>query len=368
MDRSSVAKPEITTVRGIACVALVAYHVVGTSAVSGMHLPDGSMWHRVLDALDFIRMPIFAVVAGYVYARRRVEASSIANFLKSKVLRLAIPLVFVTTTMVGLRRGAYGADTSLTTALTSHYQHLWFLQALLIIFVLMAACDAYARLSSKGLGVVALTTLALSSSIQFPNTFSLNGVVYLAPLFLFGMILRGERQLLDRHHARVALWFVMLGLILQQATPLLGGAGLPNTSLPAALCGCGAAYLMLAVCPRIQLFEMIGAYSYTIYLWHSVAAATAREFAKHYIVLPTPVMFAILLAIGVAVPIALHFCVRRVPVLATLVAGLRAPGAADVANTGQRPSGKIESSAPANDNGILPAPAGAHRSRRQRDS
>jgi len=368
MDRSSVAKPEITTVRGIACVALVAYHVVGTSAVSGMHLPDGSMWHRVLDALDFIRMPIFAVVAGYVYARRRVEASSIANFLKSKVLRLAIPLIFVTTTMVGLRRGAYGADTSLTTALTSHYQHLWFLQALLIIFVLMAACDAYARLSSKGLGVVALTTLALSSSIHFPNTFSLNGVVYLAPLFLFGMILRGERQLLDRHHARVALWFVMLGLILQQAAPLLGGAGLPNTSLPAALCGCGAAYLMLAVCPRIQLFEMIGAYSYTIYLWHSVAAATAREFAKHYIVLPTPVMFAILLAIGVTVPIALHFCVRRVPVLATLVAGLRAPGAADVANTGQRPSGKIESSAPANDNGILPAPAGAHRSRRQRDS
>ncbi len=325
MNRSPVVRPEITTVRGLACVALVAYHVIGPTSGSGMRLPDSSLWHHAMNGLDFLRMPIFAVIAGYVYARRRVDAGSLMRFMTSKFTRLAIPLIFVTAVMVALRFAAYGAKTSLLTALTSHYQHLWFLQSLLIIFVLVALCDAYGRLSSKGLVVVAITTLAVSQPLPFPNTLSLNGVVYLAPLFLFGMLLREESSLLEKRQIRVGIWFVSVGLLLQQAAPLLGATDVPRTSLAAALCGCAAAYVLFATCPRFALFETIGAYSYTIYLWHSIASASARETLERYAHLPTGIEFTLLLAIGIVVPILLHLAVRRIPVLATLITGLKPP-------------------------------------------
>ena len=366
MTRSHVVRPEITTLRGIACVALVAYHVIGPTSVSGMHLPDSSLWHHAMNALDFLRMPIFAVIAGYVYASRRVDRASLGRFIKGKFMRLAIPLVFMTAVMVALRYAAYGDAISLATALTSHYQHLWFLQSLLIIFVLIALCDSFARLSSKGLAVVALTTLAVSESLTFPNTLSLNGVVYLAPLFLFGIVLREEPALLGKPQIRVGIWFVAVGLLLQQAAPLLGGAEVPRSSLAAALCGCGAAYVLVATCPRIALFEKVGAYSYTIYLWHSVAAAAARETLEHFVALPTVVAFTVLMAIGIIVPIAIHLSVRHIPVLATLMAGLRSPSVPSSASSKfAEPRVGVLLARSANDNsaGTSRAPSGQARTR-----
>jgi peptidoglycan/LPS O-acetylase OafA/YrhL len=153
---------------------------------------------------------------------------------------------------------------------------------------------------------------------------SLNGVVYLAPLFLFGMLLREESSLLEKRQIRVGIWFVSVGLLLQQAAPLLGATDVPRTSLAAALCGCAAAYVLFATCPRFALFETIGAYSYTIYLWHSIASASARETLERYAHLPTGIEFTLLLAIGIVVPILLHLVVRHIPVLATLMTGLKA--------------------------------------------
>jgi peptidoglycan/LPS O-acetylase OafA/YrhL len=270
----------------------------------------------------------------------------------------------MTAVMVLLRHAAYGTTISLGTALTSHYQHLWFLQSLLIIFVLIAFCDSYARLSSKGLAVVALTTLAVSQALPFPNTLSVNGVVYLAPLFLFGILLREEPVLLGQRQIRVGVWFVAVGLLLQQAAPILGAPDVPRTSLAAALCGCGAAYVLFATCPRIALFEKVGAYSYTIYLWHSVAGAGARESLKHLVILPTGAAFILLLAIGVIVPIGIHLSVRRVPVLATLMAGLRSPSLSGAVSSHSAPArGEVPVARSANDN---PVAAGPTRSGRVR--
>lgn len=125
---------ELATVRGIACVALVAYHVVGPSAADGMHLPDSSYWHTAMNSLDFLRMPLFAVLAGFIYARRRVDPGTLIEFIHRKALRLLAPLLFVTAVMVMLRRVTYGDDTTYAHALLYHYEHLWFLQAIFLIF------------------------------------------------------------------------------------------------------------------------------------------------------------------------------------------------------------------------------------------
>ena len=69
----SVPRLQSDTVRGLACLALLAYHVVGPDQTSGMRLPDGSAWHLAMNSLDFLRMPVFTVLSGYFYASHRAE-------------------------------------------------------------------------------------------------------------------------------------------------------------------------------------------------------------------------------------------------------------------------------------------------------
>ncbi|HEV2594858.1 MAG TPA: acyltransferase [Sphingomicrobium sp.] len=326
MSNPAVNSPELTTVRGIACVALVAYHVVGPTSASGMHLPDSSQWHHAMNSFNFFRMPLFSVISGFVYAGRRVERHFIAEFLKKKSLRLGAPLLFVTAVMLGLRRLAYGDSTSAIDAFGFHYQHLWFIQALLIIFIGVAVCDSFGRLNSVGLLCLSLASLVLSQSFDFVSVFSLNGALYLAPFFIFGMILRAEPTILQsRNYLPVAAWFVAIGFVLQQAGIL--GAIMPvgRLSLAAALCGCGAAYAIFAVCPRIAFLESIGAYSYTIYLWHPIAAASVRLAVNRYTALPSAEEFLLLVAAGLVVPIIIHRAVERIPLLSLLIAGIRLP-------------------------------------------
>ena len=326
MNASSSARLEVTTVRGIACLALVAYHVVGPSAETGMHLREASAWHYAMNSLDFVRMPLFTVLSGFLYARCRVERSSLGSFFSKKLLRLAVPLLFVTAVMVELRRHAYGDPTSFTHAILFHYQHLWFLQSLILVFLCIALTDSFARLSTSGLCVAALTAAAASGAIQITELLSLNGALYLAPFFLFGMILREEPDLLRKQSAlSIALATAAIVMLAQQACLLGFGPLLSRVSLPAFLCGCSAAYLLLVLCPRIAIFEAIGGYSYTIYLWHSMSAATVRSVVERHLSLSVGSEFILLVTAALAVPIVIHVGAARLPIACTLLTGLRKP-------------------------------------------
>jgi peptidoglycan/LPS O-acetylase OafA/YrhL len=334
MSQTSDARLELTTIRGIACMALVAYHVIGPSSESGMHLPDASNWHYAVHSFDFLRMPLFSVLSGYFYARHRVSAATLSSFLAKKGVRLGLPLLFVTAVMLQLRWFAYGDTTSFFHAALFHYQHLWFLQALIVIFVAVTLSDSFARLDTVGLCVTGFAAVMVSRSFAVTSFFSLNGAFYLAPFFLFGMILREERTLLESPKSlRAALWLVGVVMLVQQAGALGEANPLDGTSLAAVLCGCSAAYALLVLCPRITSVEKIGTYSYTIYLWHSIAAAAVRPLVERHLGLTTGAEFLVLFGIGIAVPIGIHLIVERIPLISILVAGIshigRAPRLSD---------------------------------------
>lgn len=323
---SEVAGPrlELGTIRGIACLALVAYHVVGPTPVSGMHLPQTSAWHHAMNSFDFLRMPLFSVLSGFLYAGHRVDRSSLPGFFRKKALRLLAPLLFVTLIMMLLRRAVYGDATTLLHALLFHYQHLWFIQALAVIFLVIGTWDSVARPNWVGLSVAAFGAIMLSRSFELTTFFSINGAFYLGPFFLFGMILRVHPAILDsKELLLIAAWFVGIVMLLQQATTLASGVPITRTSLAAAVCGFGAGFLLLALCPKLPLFEAIGAYSYTIYLWHSIAASAVRHTLQAFVGLPQVVEFSVLLAVGMIVPIGMHIIVERIPILSLFVAGLR---------------------------------------------
>ena len=62
----------LDTLRGLACVLLTFYHVVGLDPASGLRLPLDSHYRAFNDMLAYIRMPLFTILSGVVYAMRPV--------------------------------------------------------------------------------------------------------------------------------------------------------------------------------------------------------------------------------------------------------------------------------------------------------
>ncbi len=92
-----VRVPEnLDSVRGLACLLVIALHVVGDNASAGLHLPMTSGWHYVMISIEFLSMPLFTALSGYLNAGRRVIRAEFAGFWSKKLRRLGIPLVCAT--------------------------------------------------------------------------------------------------------------------------------------------------------------------------------------------------------------------------------------------------------------------------------
>lgn len=72
----------------------------------------------------------------------------------------------------------------------------------------------------------------------------------------------------------------------------------------------------------MAFLEIVGQYSFSIFLWHSLAGAAMRT-ALGPLALPTAVLFALLLATAILTPILGSQSIRRIPVLLLLFGDCR---------------------------------------------
>ena len=56
---------KIQSLRGLACLLLVVYHVIGATEMQGLRVHDGWL-PQLTAALDAVRMPVFGLLAGAV--------------------------------------------------------------------------------------------------------------------------------------------------------------------------------------------------------------------------------------------------------------------------------------------------------------
>jgi uncharacterized membrane protein len=74
-DRSdSLESARVQTLRGLACLLLVAFHTVGSTAASGLHVPDDSRYREFTNLFVHLRMPLFTFLSGLVYAYRPLRS------------------------------------------------------------------------------------------------------------------------------------------------------------------------------------------------------------------------------------------------------------------------------------------------------
>ncbi|KAB1641712.1 acyltransferase family protein [Gulosibacter chungangensis] len=147
----------IYSLRGLAIVLMVAGHVIGVTPDTGMNVAHGSGWRISYELLEDIRMPLFTVLSGFVYAMRPLtDSANYPGLMRGKARRLLIPVLTVGTLFYVMQMAIPGTNnspefTDIWHVYTLGYAHFWFALALFIIFAIVAIMDASGWIATKGL-------------------------------------------------------------------------------------------------------------------------------------------------------------------------------------------------------------------------
>lgn len=310
---------EIDTLRGLACILLVAYHVVGGTKYSGL-LIDGGWLREINDYLAYLRMPLFTVLSGYVYASRPFAGDGL-GFVAGKARRLLVPMLFVGTTFAIMQELVPGANTTIDNWYLLHIvpvAHFWFVESLFIIFLVIMPLEKFGLLSSMPafLVVFAICTVIY---LFFPITkfFSISGATYLLPYFLFGLWCARYKVIDSAPKA----WIGITAVSLLGAIALLEGNDVSKRSLPAIVVGILACSLLLGSKIKIGFLARIGVYSYTIYLLHIFFTAASRIILGRIGVDSIPVLFLVGCVFGLLGPVVMEMIFGRFHYFKLFVSG-----------------------------------------------
>jgi peptidoglycan/LPS O-acetylase OafA/YrhL len=315
-------EPTLDTARGVACLLLVAYHAVGANDALGMRVADDSPYRLITDALAYVRMPLFTLLSGMVYAIRPVRADEVLDFLRGKIFRLLIPLICVGFLFVVTQRLVPGSNMRLDwhqmpSILLYPYAHFWFLQALFLVFLIVGALELAGLLSDRLRAGIALGVAALlfHASGLFTDVFAFKRALYLLPFFLAGVMIR--RFTADRW--KIVIEICLIFAVVSGAYGFVGDAthGLIKLLIPIL-----AVSLLLSFVPPIGWLAVIGVYSYSIYLHHVFGTAGLRILGGYFGAGQLPIFVGATLA-GILLPIAIHRCLAGVPVLSRAFLGVR---------------------------------------------
>jgi fucose 4-O-acetylase-like acetyltransferase len=315
---------EVDTVRGIACVLLVLFHVVGDTPAVGLKVPEGHWLQVFNEALAYIRMPLFSFISGYVYAFRPYQGNA-GGFIKGKVRRLLLPLITVGTLFAVVQAVTPGANMAVEHWWLLHIVpvgHFWFLEALFIVFLVVVLLEHFKALSTPaGFAVVWLLSAVLFDYFSPPNYFGAQGAVYLLPFFLAGLackrfeingpVARGAAAVAFICAATVAMLF-----------PQFSEQGSSIAALGLGVC---SAFLLLRSGWSSRHLAYVGSWSFAIYLLHVFFTAASRIVLKKLGVTDTYVLMASGLAAGLIGPIVSALLISRHAGLNLWLLGVTAP-------------------------------------------
>jgi acyl-CoA synthetase (AMP-forming)/AMP-acid ligase II/surface polysaccharide O-acyltransferase-like enzyme len=332
-SRLPLVLTKIDTVRGFACLLIVSFHFVGLTPDDGMKLPMDSWWHYFMDSFMMLRLPLFTALAGYLYGALPADRDGYPAFVLRKCQQLLVPMIFATIVYIVLRRINDGREEDILWAFLGGYRHLWYLETLVLLFMMIGLVDAIRRPGGVGLFGLMLLTAVISLAVPSDTVLHLKSTFFLFPFFLFGLLLyRMPALLRSRLLLGVALVAFAFSIAVQQLS--MNGIGivaewhiLRPASQPLAvillawICGCAAVISLLHFLPRIAALEVIAVYSFTIYLWHPLANNLIQKiFAKAGLQIDW-LVFVLGVAAGVLIPILIHKVAQRVPKLSLPVIG-----------------------------------------------
>lgn len=308
----------IETLRGLAILLVVMGHVIGSTPNGGMKIDFPSPWRYLYLWIDYIQMPLFTAIAGWVYALKPVRKEFIKPFILKKIYRLLIPMATIGTVYFLVQYITPGTNDKGNIAeiwkiYVFPYTIYWYLPSLFLMFLFTAYvdmlhwADKYEGwkwiLMTALLGMIAQNTIIPYS---LPNLFSFKGTLVQLPYFIVGIgIQRFSRQLFSSKLKKVYLLLATIGILLLQAEwfyPL--NKNLIYECLQP-LWVIGLLALLLQQTKSNRCLTWIGAYAYSIYLFHGFGTAGGRIILTRLGVHAEIPIFLFALIISIFIPIVL---------------------------------------------------------------
>ncbi|MFE3193080.1 acyltransferase family protein [Nocardia sp. NPDC059240] len=333
-SRTRRQDPSIQALRGIAVILMVAGHVIGIGN-QGLRVGDHSGWHYSYLALADIRMPLFTLLSGYVYAMVPITSwQQYPRLVKGKSRRLLYPLITVGTLQYILACNIPGTNYNphnlpIWRIYVFGFEHLWFLQSIFLIFLVIGILDSLGVLDSRTGWAVATFLAAVGYIVvEVParvDVFTVSGAVRLLPFFLIGYGLRRHSLLDLRGTPAVFALTAFIGFYTVRLLSIDGvfhPDGYEDRSITLTV---GATALILIYSAReyvnLKILAWIGGFSFGIYLLHDLATAGTRIVLEHLGIHMRWELFIVGLAMGITAPIVFQLLFRNVAVIRTFVLG-----------------------------------------------
>jgi glucans biosynthesis protein C len=298
---------------------MVSGHVIGHEAGSGLQVADGSAFRHFYFSFEFLRMPLFTVISGFVYAMRPITRPTFFQFLRGKTRRLIIPLITVGSAQFLLK--AIIPDINNPVYIKEiwkiyilPFEHFWFLQALVLVFFTITIMELFRLMNSFKGWIICFTGAFLiyffvsDFNLRF---FSFGNYLYLLPHFILGIGLLRFKDLIYAQMTFFLISFLTGTLIIQLFW--FDIITTQNEVSKLLILGAGFAGNILLFRFRIPIrwLSLIGSYAFGIYLFHVFGTAGCRIILQNMGVESDIIIFFCSLLAGLFVPVLLEKLINK---------------------------------------------------------
>lgn len=324
----------VETLRGTAIILVVIGHIIGSDSTGGMKVCDDSIWRYFYYSFQYLRLPLFTVLSGYVYSLHPAKFINIKTFINKKIRRLLLPLIFVGGLYYIIRYFVPGTNfkdplTEIWKLLFYPYTLYWYLPSLFIIFLVVSILDSFnlIRTFRDWISVMALATVLLfietTDAIQITtNYFSFKGAMFLFPHFIFGIGLNKFKHLITKFNIKVASFFLILCIIIQQFLWFSKlEIGLNYTTLLSFIIGVTFSLLMLSLTINIKILTYIAKYAYSIYLFHAFGTAGVRIIFNMLNITNALLIFSVSIIVAIGLSIITEIALNKLAITRLLFLG-----------------------------------------------
>jgi glucans biosynthesis protein C len=321
----------IETLRGFAIVFMIAGHIIG-GKLTGMKLEEDSGWRYFYFTFEYLRMPLFTVISGFVYSLRPAGNSNLFRFYRGKARRLLLPMVCVGTLHFMMQHFIPGTNCKLPLSeiwkiYIFPYEHFWFLQSVFLIFLVVGFIDYFKLMGSirNWLIFFLLAAFFRNLDLPYPNDyFSIDRFVNLMPFFLLGCgIERYPEIFTSKAFLKTILGIFIVAIVFQQYTWFANMAlNFEADKLLGLIVACTGITLFFYIRRDIPIMSKIGYYAFGIYLFHVFGTAGSRIFLHELGVQNHFIVFTIGLIFGIGIPILFELLFEKSAILRRLFFGL----------------------------------------------